>query len=769
MQKILFRRVMRELKNNVFRYLALFLLVTLCMFIVVGIIGSADSLISTVNQAAVKNRLEDGQFGVFTPLKDNELQELEDMGVILEPCFYLDFQMDDNSTLRIMKNRRKNNLLKPYMGQPAADNREIFIERLYAAAHQVSIGDAITIAGTGFTVSGIGTSADYDHCLQNMADMSSDGRIFGTAFVTDEAYDALLLSGQALHAEEHRYSYRLGDCVSDTEFKDALLKLKIDPQEIQKPLFQELPDEPLPVDIHNLTDFVKASDNPRIKSANRDVEINIKVGLVTGIIVLALITFVVSVFVVHSIDMESSMIGALYALGLKQRQLMLHYTVLPVLICLSGGILGTCLGYSDLGISLMTGASSSYFSTPAITTTYTPWLILYGIVVPPLIAFAVNLLIIRRRLMRSALTLLRREQPQRKSSRIMFPGCSYFKTFQLRQILREKRSCLALLAGMFVSLLILVLGLNCYALCRNIQKQNAEDTKYGYMYHLKYPDDEIPENVYISYVAGLKKEVLGYDMELSVIGLSSDNPFFPAITSRRKNELSVSSSAAGKYGLSAGDKLILRDDVSEKLYGFTVKEVVPYSVGLCGFMDMGSMRELFEQADDYYNVIYSREALDIDADRLYSVSTQADVKKSSDIFMEIMMPLMTMMTSVSVLIFLTVMYQMMKVMLDRAARSISLMKIFGYRNREIRRLYLDGNLLLTAAGALLMIPAAKLLMDFLYPVFIANVACGVDLSWPQLLYVIVYAFILLSYYLIRAVLMKRIGRISPSELLRNRE
>ena len=82
-----------------------------------------------------------------------------------------------------------------------------------------------------------------------MADMSSDGRIFGTAFVTDEAYDALLLSGQALHAEEHRYSYRLGDCVSDTEFKDALMKLKIDPQEIQKPLFQELLDKPLPVDL----------------------------------------------------------------------------------------------------------------------------------------------------------------------------------------------------------------------------------------------------------------------------------------------------------------------------------------------------------------------------------------------------------------------------------------------------------------------------------------------------------------------------------------
>ena len=55
-------------------------------------------------------------------------------------------------------------------------------------------------------------------------------------------------------------------------------------------------------------------------------------------------------------------------------------------------------------------------------------------------------------------------------------------------------------------LLILVLGLNCYALCRNIQKQNAEDTKYGYMYQLKYPDDEIPEKwLYRLRVTGLKR------------------------------------------------------------------------------------------------------------------------------------------------------------------------------------------------------------------------------------------------------------------------
>ena len=85
-----------------------------------------------------------------------------------------------------------------------------------------------------------------------------------------------------------------------------------------------LMDSIYPLEMENLTDFVKAEDNPRIKAANRDVEINIKVGLTAGIIVLILITYVISVFIIHSIDQESPVIGALYALGLKRKQLLWH-------------------------------------------------------------------------------------------------------------------------------------------------------------------------------------------------------------------------------------------------------------------------------------------------------------------------------------------------------------------------------------------------------------------------------------------------------------
>ena len=132
MQKLLFKRTLRDLKSNFFRYMALFLLIILCMFIVVGTIGSAVSVIESVNKRAEANHLEDGQFGVFVPLDKKTLQELKHMRVTLEECFYLDFLMEDASTLRVMKNRESLNLVNLEEGAPAYFPGEIIVERIYA-------------------------------------------------------------------------------------------------------------------------------------------------------------------------------------------------------------------------------------------------------------------------------------------------------------------------------------------------------------------------------------------------------------------------------------------------------------------------------------------------------------------------------------------------------------------------------------------------------------------------------------------------------------
>ena len=71
MNKILIKRVFRNLKNNFVRYFALFLLIVMGMYLVVSMIDSADTVINGVNEKAKINKLEDGEFKVFEKLSKN--------------------------------------------------------------------------------------------------------------------------------------------------------------------------------------------------------------------------------------------------------------------------------------------------------------------------------------------------------------------------------------------------------------------------------------------------------------------------------------------------------------------------------------------------------------------------------------------------------------------------------------------------------------------------------------------------------------------------
>jgi putative ABC transport system permease protein len=108
-------------------------------------------------------------------------------------------------------------------------------------------------------------------------------------------------------------------------------------------------------------------------------------------------------------------------------------------------------------------------------------------------------------------------------------------------------------------------------------------------------------------------------------------------------------------------------------------------------------------------------------------------------------------------------------MIDRSAYNISLIKVFGYKRKEIRKLCLDGNLYTIAAGALICLPISKVIMNKMFPFMISNVACGLNVSTPAIFYVVTYIVILLLYFIINAVLVRRLNKFTPAEVLKNRE
>lgn len=794
MQKILRKRIFRDLKENLFRYLALGFMIILGMYIIISLVGAADTIIIRAAESAEENHIEDGEFKVFIPLTEKETKSLEDDGITLEKMFYLDFAQEDESTLRIYKNRKDINLTALDEGRMAEKAAETVLEKRYCEEKGIHTGDTIQIGGEDFLVVGIGTVPDYDAPLQNLSDSSVDSNNFGLAFVSESAYDKLKAGGKSIQSEEYIYSYLLNGKLTNDELKEELKELKVEPANVEDEYFQEywaemvgkkeeledgmqelsdhtdeIIDKYMNVEFTNLTQFLPVEDNPRVGASADDQIINKEAGLVAGVIIMILFTYVISVFVIHRIEKESSMIGTLYALGVKRRELIRHYLMLPVVITFFAGIIGTAIGYSKWGVNVQMGDNYDYFSTPAFTTIYEPYLLVYGILMPPVIAALVNYFVIRKRLAQPALRLIRNEQKTSGISHVKLGNMGFIGRFRIRQMLRELRTGFTVCFGMFITLLIAMIGIDCYVLCEHISVDNKADTKYAYMYTYKYPEIEVPEGGEAGYLKTLKKEVLGYNLDVTVLGIDTDNPYFEADVAEGKSKVVASSAMAQKYALSVGDKLILTDEEEDMDYAFTVEDIAQFSPGLYVFMDIDSMRELFGKDEDYYNVVFSDEALDIDSGRLYAVTSKEDISKSSDIFVSLMMPMVYMMTILSALIFCIVLYLMMKVMIDRSAFGISLMQIFGYRTKEIRKLYLNGNFYIVAVGAAICLPLSKMLMDAMYPYLVSNIACGIDLRFSWQLYAGIYAAIIILYFLINRMLVGRLKRMVPAEVLKNRE
>lgn len=807
MQKVLRKRVLRDLKENLFRYIALAFLIIIGMYVVVSLIGAGATIIDNGEAHDKANKIEDGQFSVFVPLSDDEISQLEDAGAEVEGMFYEDYEVMDGKTLRVFANRENIDLVECDEGNLAEADDEIVVEKRFSQVNDISVGDIIQIAGNEFKVTGIGTSPDYNALFKEMSDTVVDSKVFGTVFVTEGAYDKLNATGESVKTETYLYAFRLEGKTTCDDVKDALEDIKVDTDSIDDEYFQEYWDrtgaaindfkdgikdlksganeladgvaelkketdsflKDYDTDLANITSFVTSDDNPRTGGAADDQQINVQAGYFFGVLLMFLFTYVISVFVVHGIEKESSVIGALYALGVKRRDLMMHYLTLPVIVTTIAGIIGFLIGISNVGIPVQMADAYAYYSIPAMDVKIPLILIVYGIVMPPLVAIVVNYFVIRKKLSQTALSLIKNEVKQPKGSNVNLGDMGFVGRFRVRQMLREMRTGLTVVIGMFIALICLMLSLNTATFCSKVKKQNVEDTHYEYMYTYKYPTENPPEGGEAAYAKTLKKEVYGYNWDVTVLGLSKNTKYFDVDLKDGKNRVTISSSFAEKYGYGVGDEIVLHDEENDIDYGFTVDSVTQYTPAFYVFMTIDDARELFGAGSDEYNVVFSDKDLEVDPARLYATTTKADIESAAGIFADQMRSMVIMIVIISTLIFVVVMYLMMKVMIDRSAFSISLIKVFGFRTKEIRKLYLDGNFFIIAIGAAICLPLAKLIMSAVYPSLVSNVNCGVKLTFAPWLWAVLYGGILVLYFIINRVLVGRLNKIVPAEVLKNRE
>ncbi len=152
------------------------------------------------------------------------------------------------------------------------------------------------------------------------------------------------------------------------------------------------------------------------------------------------------------------------------------------------------------------------------------------------------------------------------------------------------------------------------------------------------------------------------------------------------------------------------DEVSEGLPvqpEYRLKAPLKIGTTNAEFAELQEFNDLLGNAAGYFNGYLSDEPLNLDARYVASEVTPATMRAVGDQMVDSMEGIMSFMVGMSAAIFLVLMYLLTKTVIDRAARSISYMKVFGCTDREISALYVRGITATVAVSLVACLPVVS--------------------------------------------------------------
>jgi len=768
MKNPLNKRLPREFLGEMGKYLVIFLFMTATIGFVSGFLVAGNSMIRAYDESFHKYNIEDGNFELSEEADRELVRELEDIslkitgeddevrenGVTIRPQFYVEEETDHDlngetdSTLRIFESRKEVNQVCLMEGSLPVEDQEIAIDRMYADNNRIEVGDQLKVGEKSLRVTGLVALSDYSALFSDNGDMMFDSIKFGVGIMTEKGFDGL--------GEDHlhygytwKYDKEPVDDIEEKEFADAFM--------------EELSERTM------AKGFVPRYANQAIQFTGDDMGGDRTMMLVLLYILMGILAFVFAVTINHTIAKEAAVIGTLRASGYTKKELMFHYLALPLLITLLAAIVGNVLGYTvfkDLVADLYYGS----YSLPAYETLWNGEAFLLTTVVPLLIMIVANTGILAYRLSLSPLQFIRRELKRNRNQKtIRLPGFGFFHRFRLRIIFQNRSAYITLFVGIVFAYVLLLFGMMMRPLFSNFEKEIRENMISDYQYILKYPaetENDHAEEFAVTSVKYMKKS--GDGEEISVYGIIKDSSYIDV--KMPEEGVFISDGFAQKYRLETGDTLTLREAFGRKEYTFKITGIYDYPAALSVFMSLDEYCDVFDKEEGYFNGYFSDEELsDLDGNYVVSCITEEDFTKVTRQLNVSMGEIFDMVNVFAVILFALLIYLLTKLILEKNTHAISMVKILGYRNGEIARLYLLATTFVVILSILLGMGIAT---EFIGEIFVAvmkDFSGWLSLYIAPKLYGEMFIMGMAAYLAVTLLQFRKIKKIPMDEALKNME
>lgn len=744
----LHKRLPKEFLGDIGKYLVIFLFMAATIGFVSGFLVADDSMIEAYNESFDKYNIEDGNFELASPAEDNLIEHLEDEGLRTYKNYYIEEHCDNESTLRIFINRSQIDKVCLMKGSFPANTDEIAIDRMYADNNEVNVGDIIKTDKKTLKVTGFVALSDYSALFSDNGDMMFDAMKFGVGVMTEEGFNDF--NEDHIH---YNYSWKYDDAPAD----DSEAKEKS--EDFLKVLGTSAA----------VINYIPEYANQAIHFTGNDMGSDKSMMITLLYILIAILAFVFAVTTNHTITREAPVIGTLRASGYTRGELLGHYLSIPLIVTLVAAIVGNILGYTIFKDICATMYYGSY-SLPTYETLWNSEAFILTTIIPLIIMMIINVVMIYRKLTLSPLKFIRRDINRLSKKKAMrLPRFKFLSRFRLRIILQNMPGYFTLFIGIVFANILLLFGMMVSPLLTHYQQETVDHMIADYQYVLKAPVSTASVQAERYSMEALRTIAGKYESEdVSVYGIIPDSKYINA--EMPSEGVFVSEGYAEKYGLKIGDIITLKDTYGDEKYEFKVKGLFNYPAAISIFMSIDEFRDVFDKDKDYYNGYFSNKELnDIDNKAILSKITEDDLTKVSR-QLDISMGKMFMMINVfAVVLFALLIYLLTKLIIERNASSISMVKILGYTNGEISRLYLLATTWIVVISTLLSLVIATVFIKAIYSNIMAEFHGWITFYVEPAKYPEMF-FMGMGAYLVVAILQfRKIKRIPMDEALKNVE
>ena len=664
-----------------------------------------------------------------------------------------------DSDMRVYVMQDKVNGYSLHEGTEPKDETEIAIDRMHASNAGIEVGDTIRVGGVDFKVSALIALVNYSCLYKDNSDTMFDAITFDVAVVTGEGFDRL--KGRTFYNYAWDYVERPANEKQEKKLADDYLSV-VGTQAV--------------VAENEVEDYLPRYASQAINFATNDFSKDKTMGGIILDILVVVLAFIFAVTISNTIAKEASVIGTLRASGYTRGELVVHYMTAPVIVTLIAAVIGNLLGYT-LFKNVVVAMYYNSYSLPTYTTYVNFEALWKTTLIPVVLMFVINLIIISRKLTLSPLRFLRHDLKRSKRKKaVRLPRWKFMARFKTRVLMQNFPNYLILLLGVCFVMVMMAMAVGMPSTLKHYQDHVGDMLFANEQLVLTDTEDEDGNEITTASKGAEKFSMTSLvykskiDESVNVYGMVEDSAYMKIPADLKDHEVVISSAFNGKYHFEPGDTVTLEEKYENRSYTFTVKGIVDYDGAIAVFMNNDSFNRIFEHEEGSFSGYFSDETItDIDEDYVAMRITSKDIIKMADQLDHSMGSMMLYFQYMCIVLSIVLIYLLTKIIIEKNENAISMTKILGYNNKEISSLYIFPTLLVMIVSEIVGCAVGYLAISIFWKVFMNSMGGWFAYYMDLKDFVRMFVMIFIAYIVVMLIDMRRIKKVPMDEALKNVE